>query len=189
MSRSILGFIARLVFVSFAVVTLVFLLQRLLPGNPADAVLGADASWSDKLRWLEAQGLDRPLHHQYLEYLKALLRGDFGQRWVDGKPVAPLIASRFLETVRLAICALMVSLSCAFFFGFLGALRAGTRTDRLLAIISLLFVSAPTFITGTAMLWIFSVWLDLLPLTGSKGWFLFWVSPSLRSRAACFAVP
>ncbi|MEN9530654.1 MAG: hypothetical protein RI932_2527, partial [Pseudomonadota bacterium] len=170
MSRGILIFLARLMFVIFAVVTLVFLLQRLLPGNPADAVLGADAPWSDKARWLEAYGLNRPLHEQYLSYLHGLVRGEFGVRWIDGKPAAPLIAQRFLETLRLAVCALAVSISSALFFGMIGALKAGTRTDRLLAVVSLLFVSAPTFITGTALLWIFSVWLDLLPLTGSKGW-------------------
>jgi len=170
MSRGILAFLARLVFVSFAVVTVVFLLQRLLPGSPADAVLGADALWSDKQRWLAAHGLDRPLHHQYSSYVQALVQGDFGVRWIDGRPVAPLIAQRFLETVRLAVCALMVSISCALFFGVVGALRAGTRSDRLLAVVSLFFISAPTFITGTIMLWIFSVWLDWLPLTGSQGW-------------------
>jgi peptide/nickel transport system permease protein len=170
MSRGILIFLARLMFVIFAVVTLVFLLQRLLPGNPADAVLGADAPWSDKASWLEAYGLNRPLHEQYLSYLHGLVRGEFGVRWIDGKPAAPLIAQRFLETLRLAVCALAVSISSALFFGMIGALKAGTRTDRLLAVVSLLFVSAPTFITGTALLWIFSVWLDLLPLTGSKGW-------------------
>jgi peptide/nickel transport system permease protein len=170
MSRSWIGFLARLIFVTFSVVSIVFFLQRLLPGSPVDAVLGPEALHSDKQRWLATHGFNKSLSEQYFAYIWNLVRGDFGTRWMDGRPVWPLMAERFLQTIRLAGSAFSVSLCCAFLFGVVGALKAGSKTDKWLAVFSLLFISAPSFISGTALLWFFSVWLDLLPLTGSQGW-------------------
>lgn len=170
MTRNGIHFFARVMFVSFSVVTLIFFMQRLLPGSPADAVLGVDALLADKQRWLAERGLDRPLFEQYLSYLEKLLRGDFGRRWIDDKPVWPILRARFAETLRLALAAFTVSVCCALFFGLIGALKAGRKVDTWLAVLSLVFISTPTFVSGTVFLWIFSVWLDLFPLTGSFGW-------------------
>lgn len=170
MWRSSFAFLLRLVFVVFAVVSIVFFLQRLLPGSPVDAVLGPDALDSDKKRWLAEYGLDRSLFDQYTSYLEGLSRGDFGRRWLDGRPVWPILKARFAETLKLSLAAFAVSVCSAFLMGIWSAMKSGTRTDKVLAFVSLVFISAPTFVTGTVLLWIFAVWLDVLPLTGSSGW-------------------
>lgn len=92
--------ISRLFFVIFAVVTVVFFIQRMIPATPADAVLGADAPMLQKQEWLRRNGFDRPLAQQYIEYLGGMAQGDFGRRLVDGRPIAPQ-----LSTVIFALCA------------------------------------------------------------------------------------
>ncbi|NBO39095.1 ABC transporter permease [bacterium] len=169
MTRAWIAFFARLAFVTFGVVTLVFYLQRLIPGSPADAVLGPDALQSDKLRWLAANGLDKPIFEQYIDYITKLFQGDLGRKLVDGRPIAPLLVERFFATLKLASCSFVFSLLLALLLGIYGAIRAGSRVDKFLSVLSLLMISAPTFITGTLFLWIFAVWLDIFPLTGGNG--------------------
>lgn len=162
-------FAARLFFVIFSVLSLVFFLQRMMPGSPADAVLGADAPQYQKQLWLQQQGLDRPLSVQYVDYLSATLRGDLGKKIVDGKPIAPLVADRLLVTSKLAGTAFSISLLLALLMGVLGAVHSGRKLDDALSLLSLLMVSAPLFITGTLLLWVFAVQLNVLPLTGAAG--------------------
>ncbi|MFZ9520969.1 MAG: ABC transporter permease [Silvanigrellaceae bacterium] len=160
---------ARFVFVLLSVVTLIFFIQRMIPGTPADAVLGPDAALVQKMKWMHDNGLDLPLSDQYVAYLKRLLQGDLGTKIVDGKPIAPILRERLSATFKLAGSAFLFSLVFAFASGVLGAMRPGSRTDNLLALASLVLVSAPVFITGTLLLWIFSVNLNLFPLTGNGG--------------------
>lgn len=178
---------ARFVFVLFSVVTLIFFLQRLIPGTPADAVFGPDAPLVQKQIWLHENGFDLPLGEQYFSYLKKLLQGDLGRKIVDGRLIAPILKERLAETFQLAGTAFAFSLVFALVSGVLGAARPGSRLDGFLALGSLILVSAPVFITGTLLLWILSVKWNLVPLTGNAG-FVSLILPSLTLGGALAAM-
>lgn len=167
--------------------SLVFFMQRMIPGSPADAVLGPDASLEQKQEWLAKSGLDRPVIEQYKSYLSGVLSGDFGRKLVDGRAIGPQLWERLLATLRLAICAFSLSLVIAFSVGIISAIRAGTRLDKWLAVGSLFLLSAPIFISGTFLLWVFAVKLDLFPLTGASG-FKSLILPSVTLGAALAAL-
>lgn len=169
MPATVVKILFRLLFVIFAVVTMIFFIQRLIPGTPADAVLGADAPIVQKQEWLRQNGFDRPISEQYVEYLRGLTKGDFGRRLVDGRPIAPQLSERLQSTAKLAVCAFAVSLCLALVLGVAAAVKAGTLLDKILALFSLLMVSAPVFMTGTLLLWMFAVRWNVLPLTGNSG--------------------
>lgn len=169
MPAAVVKLFFRLIFVIFTVVTVVFYIQRMIPGTPADAVLGPDAPLVQKQEWLRQNGFDRPVSLQYVDYLRGVARGDFGRRLVDGRPIAPQLSERLQSTARLALCAFAVSLCLALLSGVSAALKAGTLLDKILALSSLLMVSAPVFMTGTLLLWLFAVKWNVLPLTGHSG--------------------
>lgn len=169
MPAAVLKLVFRLFFVIFAVVTVVFYIQRMIPGTPADAVLGPDAPLVQKQEWLRQNGFDRPLSLQYFDYLRGVAQGDFGRRLVDGRPIAPQLSERLQSTAKLALCAFVVSLCLALLAGVSAAAKAGTLLDKILALFSLLMVSAPVFMTGTLLLWLFAVKWNILPLTGHSG--------------------
>jgi peptide/nickel transport system permease protein len=169
MLKRLTGAAAKLAFVLFAVLSLVFFAQRMIPGSPADAVFGADAPETYKQNWLRENGLDRPIFEQYKKYLLSASKGDLGKKLIDGKPVGPQIISRIPATLTLAFSAFSFSVIVAFLSGIFSALHAGSGWDKLLSVLSIVQVSAPVFISGTLLLWFFSVKWDLLPLTGQKG--------------------
>ncbi len=169
MFRVWLRMLARLLFVLFAVLSLVFFAQRLIPGTPADAVLGPDAPQEQKQLWLSQNGFDRPVSEQYFDFLFAAAQGEFGKKLIDGRPIGPQIMERLPATIKLASGAFTVSILIAFLFGVVSALKVNTRWDKLFAFVALFQVSAPVFISGTLLLWLFAVKWNVVPLTGSAG--------------------
>lgn len=182
----ILRRIAQLIPVLLGISTIVFFLQRLIPGSPADVVLGPDAADTLKQEWLQKYGFDAPLPTQYFLFLKNLLQGDFGRSFANFEPVANIIAPRLLQTVQLALVAFCFSLSVSIVLGVISAARAGKTVDKVLAVVSLLAVSAPSFIIGPLLAWFFSVKLDWFPLTGHDSWLSF-VLPSITLGLALAA--
>ncbi|MEN9809305.1 MAG: hypothetical protein RLZZ488_872 [Pseudomonadota bacterium] len=177
----------RLFFVIFSVVTVIFFIQRMIPGTPADAILGPDAPLVQKQEWLRQNGFDRPISQQYVEYLQGIAQGDFGRRLVDGRPIAPQLSIRLQSTAKLAVSAFAVSLCLALILGVSAAVKAGTLLDKVFALFSLLMVSAPVFMTGTLLLWLFAVRWNVLPLTGHSG-FRSLILPALCLGAALAAM-
>lgn len=154
-------------FVLFFISTIVFFLQRLIPGSPADTALGVDAAQIDKLKWLQDNGLSKPLWNQYLSFLWGLLHLDFGKTYINDVPVFDLIFPRFLETFQLASVSFVLSILLATAFGILSSAYQGSWIDKSTAVLSLLAISAPSFIIGPIFIWIFAVKIDLFPLSGS----------------------
>lgn len=143
------------------VVVLIFLITRVLPGDPARSLAGenADQSVVDKLR--EQMGLDKPVWQQFGDYLVGLLHGDLGYAWHTGHPVAQDFATRFPATVELALAALFLGVVVGVPLGILSAMKRGRLVDHLTRVISLLGVSMPLF------------WLGLLVISlffGTLGW-------------------
>ena len=186
MSKSLFKRLLQLLPVLVGIATIVFFLQRLIPGSPSDAVLGPDAPMEQKTEWLQKYGFDKSLGEQYVHYMNGLVHGDFGRTFSDYKPVFQVIYPRLLQTSKLAIVAFLFSLLFATFVGIISAARAGKFTDRIAALCSLLAISAPSFIIGPILMWIFSVKLDWFPLTGNDS-ALAYVLPAVTLGAAMSA--
>src|SRR5271165_4646828 len=130
--------------VVWVVVSLVFLLIHLVPGDPVQQMLGEGATAADLAVLRHQYGLDLPLHTQYLHYWRDVLHGDLGRSIRMNDTVAHLISSRYPYTVELTVSALFVGLILAVPAGVLAAVRRGRWLDHLLGVVSLLGLSVPS---------------------------------------------
>jgi len=157
--------------VLWGIATLVFVLLRVLPGNPAEMMLaGSGASPADIAQLRRELGLDEPLQVQYGRYLVQLLQGDLGRSWFSRQPVAQVIAQQAAPTLTLAAAALAVTVLAGLGLGTLAALRAGSWVDWLTMGGAVLGVSTPIFWSGLLLMWAFSLELRWLPASGAGGW-------------------
>lgn len=186
MSNAFIKRMLQLLPVLWGIATIVFFLQRLIPGSPADVVLGPDAPDAQKQEWLARFGFDAPLWEQYVQFMLHLIQGDLGRSFADYRPVVDVILPRLGVTFSLAFAAFFFSLVVSTLVGVYSAARAGQLPDKLAAVLSLLAVSAPTFIIGPLSLWIFSVKLGWLPLLGNEG-LLSYILPTVTLGSALAA--
>ncbi|MBF0281278.1 MAG: ABC transporter permease [Zetaproteobacteria bacterium] len=150
----------------FGVVTLVFFLLHLVPGDPVEALLGETAQMADREAMRQALHLDLPLWQQYTHYLGQLLRGDWGQSIVDGRDVLSLMLERLPTTAVLAIVSLLLAIILALPMGYIAAKHAGKKEDAMAMSFSLFGVSIPNFWLGPMLMLLFSVTLGWLPVSG-----------------------
>jgi peptide/nickel transport system permease protein len=155
--------------VTFGVLTLVFSLVHLIPGDPVEIMLGEGASAADLENLRHQLGLDRPLAVQYGHYLGGLFRGDLGTSLSYGEPVASLIAGRLVPTLLLTLASMAVALVIALPAGLYGAVRQNSTGDHLLTVGTLLGVSMPNFWLGPLLIIFFSIQLGWLPVSGMEG--------------------
>ncbi|MES1254819.1 MAG: ABC transporter permease [Acidobacteriota bacterium] len=164
-------FLARRLLVSlpvlFGVATLVFALIHLVPGDPAQAMLGDSASPQDAAELRARLGLDRPLYLQYAAFLNGLARGDLGTSLRTDEPVAAVIAARLPATVELAAAAMSWAVAVAVPLGIIAAVWAGTGIDYAATTVALVGISMPTFWLGPLLAIVFGVTLGWLPVSGS----------------------
>jgi ABC-type dipeptide/oligopeptide/nickel transport system permease component len=153
--------------VLFGVATLVFLLIHLVPGDPAQAMLGESAAASDLADLRAKLGLDRPLLDQYRRYLAGLVQGDLGTSFRYRTPVSREIGARLGPTARLASAAIVFAILVAIPLGVIAALWRGRAVDHAAMTISLLGVSMPNFWLGPLLAMVFAVGLGWLPVSGS----------------------
>jgi peptide/nickel transport system permease protein len=154
---------------------LVFAILHLVPGDPVDAMLGAAAlgigtpeQHAQQVAQIREQlGLNDPLPLQYLHWLGNALHLDFGESFIRRQSVATLIAQRLPTTLELAGAALLLSVVVGMTMGIVAALRRNTPIDGLVMLISLGGVSMPSFFFAMVLILVFSVFLGLLPATGS----------------------
>ena len=154
---------------------LVFGILHLVPGDPVDAMMGAASfgiSTPESQAKLVAQireqlGLDDPLPIQYLHWLGNALRLDLGESFIRHQPVATLIAQRLPATLELAGAALVLSVVLGMSVGIIAALKRHTAIDAAVMIVSLAGVSIPSFAFAMLLILVFSVFLGMLPATGS----------------------
>lgn len=159
-----------LVPVLWGVVTLVFLLLHLIPGDPVDLMLGDQAVATDRDALRQALGLDRPLLEQYGAYLGGLLQGDLGQSIHSQTAVSAEIWARFPASFELMVGGLTIALCIALPLGILAALRPGSWIDGGAMAVSFLGVSIPNFWLGPLLILAFAVQLDWLPVSGRGDW-------------------
>jgi peptide/nickel transport system permease protein len=150
----------------FGLTVFIFLFIRLLPGDPAGAILGERATPESLERVRAALGLDRPLIEQYLEYLAGLLRLDLGSSFITGRDVADDFLQRFPATIELAVSAMLFALVLGIPLGLLTAKRRGTWVDSLGTVASLIGISIPIFFLGLMLKWAFAIQWPILPDSG-----------------------
>jgi len=153
----------------FGVITVVFLLIHLIPGDPVDVMLGETARAADKVRLRRQLGLDRPLPVQYARYLGHMVRGDLGRSLHSGRPVRRMIVARYPATMELASAALLVALLIALPLGLLTAARRGSYIDLLGRSVAILGGSMPNFWLGPLLILVFAIGLEWTPVSGRGG--------------------
>jgi peptide/nickel transport system permease protein len=145
---------------------IVFLVLHLTPGDPAEVMLGSQATQEDLSRLRAQLGLDRPLHIQYLHWIGRVLQGDLGRSLWMKRPVLVEVMERFKATLLLTASALLLSTVGGIALGIGAATRANSLLDRLSTVASLFGASMPVFWLGIVLMVIFSLWLGWLPASG-----------------------
>lgn len=148
------------------VATTVFIITRMIPGDPAAVLLGPQASPDEIAKMRESLGLNQPMYLQYIDFLGSLLQGDLGTSLGYHQPVLSLILERFPNTLLLSVCALAIALLIGIPAGIISATKQYSAWDYTVMILSLVGVSMPIFWLGVMLVLYFSVHLGWLPATG-----------------------
>src|ERR1700745_1961626 len=154
--------------VVWLVVSLVFLLIHLVPGDPIQAILGEGAAPADVEALRHQYGLDQPLAAQYLHYWRGVAHADLGSSIRMHDSVAHLIAQRYPYTLALTLAALVLGLLLALPAGIAAAVRRGQALDQALSIVSLFGLSVPGLVLGPVLILVFSILLGWLPVSGAN---------------------
>lgn len=173
--------------VLLGVATLVFSLIHLIPGDPAQAILGEAATPADIAELRGRLGLDRPLLEQYGAFLAGVIKGDLGQSMRTSEPVTDTILDRMPATAELAFAAMLVAIAIAIPLGIAAAVWRGTAIDHGATTLALMGISIPNFWLGPLLALIFAVELGWLPVSGRGTWANL-VLPAISLGAALSAI-
>jgi ABC-type dipeptide/oligopeptide/nickel transport system permease component len=169
------------------VLTLVFLMIHIVPGDPVEQMLGEGAAPGEVANLRHALGLDRPLLTQYGHYLRDLAHGDLGQSFKFQAPVRRVIFERYPATLQLAFLAIVVCAVIAIPAGMLAAYRRGRAADRVVGVLTLFGLAIPNFALGPVLILLFSIELGLLPVSG-RGSAANYILPAATLGAALAAI-
>ena len=151
----------------FFVVTLVFFLLRVAPGDPAMVILGDYASQEALDGFRERMGLNAPMHVQYLRYLNGLVHGDLGRSLITGKPVSELFGHVLPYSLELVAGGVLVGIILGIPLGIITALQRNRSFDYIGRILSLAGLSIPTFYLGILLMLLFAVYWRIFPVVGA----------------------
>ncbi|MGW7548053.1 ABC transporter permease [Streptomyces sp. NPDC054770] len=154
------------VFVMWGAASLIFLIVRAAPGDPATVLLGPDATRSQIDQLHATLGLDRPLGAQYLGYLGDVCRLDFGQSHWLGRPAMGAVLDRLPATIDLTVTATVIAVIVGLTLGTLAGARPGGLLDRVVSACTIALQSFPTFWVGIMLVLVFALSLRLLPSSG-----------------------
>jgi len=164
--KRLLQAVAVLLLVSLAL----FVMLRIVPGNPVAVLMGEHVNTATIERLTAELGLDQPIHVQFFRYLSGAIRGDFGTSYSLGKPVSQLIGTAFVNTLLLALAAALFAWIVGGLCGLLAAIRKNSIPDRLFMGFSLLGISMPVFMVAMILQYVFAYWLHWLPISGITDW-------------------
>jgi peptide/nickel transport system permease protein len=153
--------------VLWLIITIVFLLIHIVPGDPIAQMMGEGASATDLSALRHTYGLDLPLHTQYFRYWQGIFHGDLGHSLRLRDSVTHLVGQRYPYTLLLSVAALLLGLLLGVPAGITSALHRGRWTDQLLGGVSLLGLSVPNFALGPVLILVFSISLGWLPVSGA----------------------
>jgi ABC-type dipeptide/oligopeptide/nickel transport system permease component len=165
--RRTVGRLLQLVPTTVGALVLVFFLMRVLPGDPAAAMLGTNATPQAVADLRSQLGLDRPLYEQFVDYVVGLARLDFGRSLAVRAPVGTLLAQAVVPTLLLTLGGTLVSVVVGVPLGVLAALKRRTWLDYVASIGALLGISIPVFVWGVLLLLAFSLQWPILPSAGA----------------------
>lgn len=153
----------------FLIITITFFAMHSIPGGP---FLSEKSPSAEVTAALEAKyGLDKPLGEQFIEYLKGVIRFDFGPSIKQrGRMVSDIIMEGFKVSMKIGLAAAIIAIALGLFFGSLAAVFHNKLPDKLIMVLSTAFVAMPSFIIATFLLLIFCVYLNLLPANGDTVW-------------------
>jgi peptide/nickel transport system permease protein len=154
--------------VVIGVVTLMFFLIRLAPGDPALMLIGPTATAEQVAAQRKTMGLDRPLTAQYVTWLGRFVRGDWGTSIATGRPVGEMISQAWPATVRLVGLSLVLSYLLGITVGAIQAVRGG-RLDTTLSVVTVTLFALPGYWLGLMLVMVFTYWARALPSFGSAG--------------------
>ncbi len=150
----------------FGVVTIVFFLIHLTPGDPALAILGPHATAEAVQELRKSLGLDQPLYVQYFGFLSRLIQGDLGRSLVTQQPVLWETLQPFPYTIHLAVAGILISIALGVPVGVISAVRRNSFLDYFMRAASISGISVPVFFLAILLLWIFSFQLRWFPIIG-----------------------
>lgn len=166
MKRYLLSRLLAVIPTLFGVAVIVFALIRLIPGDPAEVMLGGFATPQRAAEFRHHLGLDRPIPVQFGIWLQDLLSGNLGRSILSTHPVRQEIWSRVPATLELTVVAISFALLCGITLGIVSATARNSSWDLGATIMSILGMSAPIFWLGLMLLYVFGVWLQVLPISG-----------------------
>lgn len=158
--------VTRFAITLFIAVTLVFFATRVMPGDPAEALLGERVSHEALEALRRKMGIDASLSEQYFAFVGKLLRGDLGNSYSTGEPVAKMILDRAPYTFAVVFGALLFGTLAGIPLGILSALHRNKGIDYFTRVMSLGGISLPGFVIAIVLIMVFSVWLGWFPMVG-----------------------
>jgi ABC-type dipeptide/oligopeptide/nickel transport system permease component len=153
--------------VLWLVVSVVFLLIHIVPGDPVEQMLGEGARTEDIAALRHLYGLDQPLGVQYIHYWRGVLHGNLGRSIRLNDSVTHLVLTRYPFTVELTAAALLIAILLAVPLGIAAALHRGRPRDHVISVVSLLGLSFPAFALGPILMLLVSIKLGWLPVSGA----------------------
>lgn len=151
----------------FVMLTAIFVLVRLVPGDAASVILGDQASAASLAALREKLGLDQPVHVQYLAFLGKILTGDFGESLSSGRSVIREVLLVLPSTIELTVAAITIGLLFGLPLGVAAALSRNGWVDYISRVVSLVGLSFPAFVSGILMLIVFAIQLNWFPVLGN----------------------
>ena len=167
MLRYVLGRLGMTVLVVVLVMTLLASLVHFIPGDPVKAILGPRATPELSRTVREQMELDEPVPTQIVHFLTGAARGDLGEDFVSQLTVRDLVWAALPHTIALAVASLLLAVLVGIPLGVLAATRPGSALDRLLGVVSVSFITVPSYVIALLLLLLFAVQLDLLPSGGT----------------------
>lgn len=188
MTGYLLRRLLQIVPVTFGILTLVFSLIHLIPGDPAIQIAGENASPADVAHVRRQLGLDQPVWKQYIHYLSRLAHGDLGTSFRTQQSVAREIRERYPATIQLALGGMLVAIIVAFPLGIISALQRGKWIDNAARVFALIGVSMPSFWFGPLLIIAFSIHFEWFPVSGREEGLRSMVLPSITMGLAMAAI-
>ncbi len=173
MLRNALSRLLQSILVLLGVALLIFLMLRIIPGNPIAVLMGEHVDIAVIERMTKELGLDQPVLIQFGRYILGALKGDFGTSYSLGKSVSSLIAAAFPNTLVLALLAAVFAWVLGIVCGIIAAVKKNSIPDRIFMAGSLLGVSMPVFMTAMLLQYFLAYKLKLFPISGTAGWTAF----------------
>src|SRR5258708_3134349 len=167
MGKYLLRRILQLIPTLFGIYTVAFFLTRVLPGNPAQFLLGFRGSKSAMAALRATMNLDDPLLTQYIAFLGRMVRGDLGNSYITGQPVSQMLGNAIPLTLQLAVAATIIAVVVGIPLGMVAALQKDRLADNFARMLAVLGTSIPTFWLGIQLQVLFGLQFKLLPVSGT----------------------